>query len=45
MLLGFAKDYNKNIVNFKHELTPLRSKNGKQVPKSILVTDKLSCPF
>lgn len=41
LLLGFAEDFNKIIVNSKHELILLRSKDDKQVLKSIISTDKV----
>lgn len=39
-LLGFAEDFNKIIVNSKHELILLRAKNDKQVLKSTVTTEK-----
>lgn len=40
MLLGFAEDFNKIIVNSKHELILLRAKDDSQVCKSITATDR-----
>lgn len=41
LLLGFAEDFNKIIVNSKHELILLRSKDDNQVLKSYLATEKI----
>lgn len=41
MLLGFAEDFNKMIVNSKHELILLRSKDDKQVFKSNVETERI----
>ena len=40
MLLGFAEDFNKVIVNSKHELILLRSKDDSQVFKSNISSEK-----
>lgn len=40
MLLGFAEDFTKIIVNSKHELILLRSKDDNKVVKSILATER-----
>lgn len=40
-LLGFAEDYNKIIVNSKHELILLRAKDDQQVFKSTNFTEKI----
>lgn len=41
ILLGFAEDFNKIIVNSKHELILLRSKDNKQVLKSSIENEKV----
>ncbi|XP_037812690.1 uncharacterized protein LOC119604262 [Lucilia sericata] len=41
LLLGFAEDFNKIIVNSKHELILLRSKDDKQVLKSTVSTENI----
>uniref|UniRef100_A0A1B0FED4 Double jelly roll-like domain-containing protein n=1 Tax=Glossina morsitans morsitans TaxID=37546 RepID=A0A1B0FED4_GLOMM len=41
MLLGFAEDFNKIIVNSKHELILLRSKDDKQTITTILANEQI----
>ncbi|XP_037889798.1 uncharacterized protein LOC119637675 [Glossina fuscipes] len=41
MLLGFAEDFNKIIVNSKHELILLRSKDDKQAIKTTLANEQI----
>lgn len=40
MLLGFAEDYNKIILNAKHELVLLRNKNDEDLVHSSVSTEK-----
>lgn len=40
MLLGFAEDYNKIILNGKHELILLRNKNDEELVYSTVSTEK-----
>lgn len=40
MLQGFAEDFNKIMVNSKHEFILLRSKDDNQVFKSAIANEK-----